>query len=264
MALQRQEILIPHEELEKRMDLAWGLPSWAVKRPEKPVQPEIEPVEPKAPPKAPPVATVPSVIPGVESILIVGDSFAVGLGMVLTKELKDMGVRLAPKGKTSTGLNSPRFYDWNGKLREFIVSERPDVLVAMVSGNDAHNGSGSAQWKDSYAERMKTFMDIATSEGITVYAVGLPPMGDPDYSQRALTANKALQEACSGNSRCHYIDAWPLFSDGEGQYTRLKTFGSDTLTLRAKDGVHFTMTGYKILGRAILDRIARTHAQRTE
>ena len=45
-----------------------------------------------------------------KKILIVGDSFAVGLGMTLEQSLKPRGpVALASKGKVSSGLNSPKF-----------------------------------------------------------------------------------------------------------------------------------------------------------
>ncbi len=214
------------------------------------------PVAPKAP-------TRPSVIPGVRSVLVVGDSFAVGIGQTMANSLKGMGVSVAQKGKVSSGLNSPKFYDWEQKLTEFIAAERPDVLVAMISGNDAHNGSGSEAWKTAYAQRVKSFVGLATGAGVGVYMVGLPPMGDSGYSDRARQANQVVRDVCSGTGQCRFVDAWSLFADEGGAYTREKRFGDKTLALRAKDGVHLTMNGYTLLTNSILDSIARGSAGKT-
>ncbi len=190
------------------------------------------------------------------SVLVVGDSFAVGIGMSLSSLLKPYDdISLFEKGKTSSGLNSTKFYNWQEKLREDLDANHPDVLVVMISGNDAHNGSGSDSWARSYEEKMGGFLGIAAAYGVPIYLVGLPPMGKEDYSERAKVANQAIKRACEKTSDCEFVDAWPLFSDEAGAFTRHKTIDGASQTLRGKDGVHFTMTGYKLLGNEILDHV---------
>lgn len=244
---------------EQSMRTQWGLPPEVRAMLERRATEEARIARP-APPPLPPI-TRPSTIPGVRRILIVGDSFAVGVGMTMSGQIKGMGVRLAERGKTSSGLNSPHFFNWEEKLVEFMDTERPDVLVAMISGNDAHNGSGSESWKSTYLLRLRQFVQLAQDAGVAVYMVGLPPMGKPDYSQRANVANQAVRQVCDESSACHYVDTWRIFSDQEGNYVRIKSFDGKPVTLRAKDGVHFTMNGYKILSAAILQRIADTYTR---
>lgn len=252
--------LAQRRRIQAQMRTDFGLPDWVQAIMTRRQAEEAAKLAAATTPPLPPI-TRPSKIPGVSRVLIVGDSFAVGIGMTMSGQLKGMGVRLAERGKVSSGLNSPHFYNWGQKLREFLSSERPDVLVAMMSGNDAHNGSGSESWKQDYLQKMRGFLEIAKNAGVTVYLVGLPPMGKPDYSRRAAVANDAARMACEESGSCHYVDAWRLFSDAQGNYTRVKQAGGQSVTLRAKDGVHFTMNGYRILSSAILEQIANTYTQ---
>jgi uncharacterized protein len=243
--------------VEQQLAAEFGLPDWLKAMPRKP---EPEPAKPVPPPAVAsvPAPVIPSIIPA-SSVLVVGDSFAVGVGMSMGQELKGMGVALQARGKVSSGLNSPKFYNWERELQNFIQQDNPDVIVAMISGNDAHNGSGSEPWRQSYVEKARSFAKVALSAGVPLYMVGLPPMGKDGYSDRAKALNHSLEAACNVLPGCHYVDAWDLFSSGDGHFTRTKRFGEKDLTLRAKDGVHFTMTGYRLLSRHILDKIAKTY-----
>lgn len=185
--------------------------------------------------------------------MIVGDSFAVGLAMTITQSLgprKDVVV--SGRGKVSSGLNSPRFYDWEKNLSAFLASEKPEFLVVMLGGNDAKNGNGTPQWSLDYQEKAKRLLNIAAGYDIPVYWVGLPPMREKSYSQRAWIANEAMKAACASDKNCRFITSWDLFSDGKGDFCAKKPVGGKAKSLRGKDGVHFTMTGYRLL----TDRIA--------
>lgn len=253
--------------VEQQLAAEFGLPAWMEEMPRMPepepepkAVPEPVPAKPVAPPAVAtaPAPVIPSIIPA-SSVLVVGDSFAVGVGMSMGQELKGMGVALQARGKISSGLNSPKFYNWERELQNFIQQDNPDVIVAMISGNDAHNGSGSESWRQSYVDKARGFANVALGAGVTLYLVGLPPMGKDGYSDRAKALNLSLQEACDALAGCHYVDAWSLFADNEGHFTRTKRFGENVLTLRANDGVHFTMSGYRLLSRHILDKIANTY-----
>jgi hypothetical protein len=188
-----------------------------------------------------------------QKILIVGDSFAVGLGLTLEQSLKPAGtVALASHGKVSSGLNSPRFYDWEKALAEFITAEKPDVLVVMLGGNDAKNGQGTPQWTQDFQAKAKRFLDIAGNHGVKVYWVGLPPMREKSFSQRAWTANTAMRAACAAAPTCRFIDSWDLFADASGNFCAKKSVSGKAVSLRGKDGVHFSAAGCRLL----TDRIA--------
>lgn len=185
--------------------------------------------------------------------MIVGDSFAVGLAMTMKQSLGHRDdVLLSDRGKVSSGLNSPRFYDWEKALGEFLAAEKPESLVVMLGGNDAKNGSGTPQWSQDYQAKAKRLLDIAAGYGIPVYWVGLPPMREKAFSQRASVANDAMKAACTTDKNCHFITSWDLFTDTKGNFCAKKPVGGKAKSLRGKDGVHFSPVGCKLL----TDRIA--------
>lgn len=201
-----------------------------------------------SPEAAPPSAPSDAACPPSRKVLIVGDSFAVGLGLTMEQSLRPAGpVTLASRGKTSTGLNSPNFYDWEKALAEFLAAEKPDILLVMLGGNDAKNGRGTPQWSQDFEAKAKRFLEIAGQHKVKVYWVGLPPMREKAYSQRAWTANEAMRAACATTASCRFIDSWDLFADKGGNFSAKKTVAGKVTALRGKDGVHFTAAGCKLL-----------------
>nr|WP_170300336.1 GDSL-type esterase/lipase family protein [Solidesulfovibrio aerotolerans] len=210
-------------------------------------------------PAAPPAATAESLAATAQvactpkKVLIVGDSFAVGLGMTLEQSLKPRGpVALASRGKVSSGLNTPKFYDWENALTDFLTTEKPDALVVMLGGNDAKNGKGTPEWSKDFQAKAARFLSIAAGRGVSIIWVGLPPMRDKTFSQKAWTANEAMRAACVTAKGCRFIDSWDLFADKAGNFSAKKPLGGKAVSLRGKDGVHFSAAGCKLL----TDRVA--------
>ncbi|MFP5257618.1 MAG: GDSL-type esterase/lipase family protein [Acidobacteriota bacterium] len=188
-----------------------------------------------------------------KKVLIVGDSFAVGLGMTMEQSLRPRGpVTLASRGKVSSGLNTPKFYDWEKALGDFLVAEKPDALVVMLGGNDAKNGKGTPEWSQDFQAKAARFLSIAAGHGVSVVWVGLPPMREKTFSQKAWTANEAMRAACGTAKDCRFIDSWDLFADNSGNFSAKKPLGGKAVSLRGKDGVHFSVAGCRLL----TDRIA--------
>lgn len=180
---------------------------------------------------------------GVDSILVVGDSLSVGIGMAMSKELKKKdGVTVFAKGKVGSGLNSPKFYNWEKHLRSFIHKENPDLVVVLIGGNDAFNGPGSDSWANSFEKKVDNFLRIAAENKVMVYWVGLPIMVKDDFTKKVKVANSVMESTCGAYKNCSYIDTWGLASD----YAKL----------RAKDGIHFTFNGYMLLSRHIINRMS--------
>ena len=222
-----------------------------------------KPGEATAPPKVETAAPGPELTaatsakaPG-RTVLVVGDSFAVGIGMTMAESLRGAKeIRLEQKGKTSSGLDNVKFHNWEKTLEGLLASTRPDALVVMIGGNDAQNGPGTETWAASYRQKSEDFLGIAAKRNVPVYWVSLPPMREDGLNTRVKTTNAAMRAACESNPNCRFIDAWDLFSDDKGGFAAEKNLGGKTVKLRGKDGVHFTMAGYRLLSDRILDGFA--------
>jgi uncharacterized protein len=249
-------------------------PQTAVLAPPKPVLPKpaapakeasasgkTQASEAAAPP--PPAAKATATKTPGPAIAVVGDSLAVGVGMTMEQRLKPQeGLGCLALGKVSTGLISKRLLDWEKRLSELVATQKPAVVVVVMGGNDANNGiggkmAGSPEWGAAYRQKVDHFVRIATGAGVKVIWVGLPAMRDPAYAARVRAVNAAAKEACGTISGCTYMEAGDTFVDASGNYVQAKDIGGKQVTLRGKDGVHMTMTGYDLLCRQVLDRLGR-------
>lgn len=218
----------------------------------------------KRPAKSGKTFTIPEVVligpdEGRRSILVVGDSLAVGVGMFLGNAFEgSRNVRIRNMGKVSSGLDSPEFYDWMRVLRDSLDRERYDLVVVMLGANDAHNSTGSAEWGASFQVKFREFLKILAGRKVPAVILGLPPMGKSDFERRVLVANQAMKDACrSFPQGCTYVDTFGLFSDGSGNYTDSLPVQGVAKKVRAGDGVHFTGTGYLLLSRRVVDESIR-------
>ncbi|OLN27494.1 hypothetical protein DVDV_2090 [Desulfovibrio sp. DV] len=241
------------------------------------VPPRSEPVEPspdapaKARPDAAPApgAQTPAAAKGKAksdgpAVAVVGDSLAVGVGMTMEARLNKAGnVGCRPMGKISTGLISKKKYDWDKELAELLARERISTVVVVLGGNDANNAiagkaAGTPEWNTAYADKAERFLRIAADAHVQVLWVGLPAMKEAAYSKRVAAVNAAAKTACSKVTGCTYMEASDIFTDEAGNYVQAKTIDGKTVSLRAGDGVHMTMTGYDLLCRRVLDKLDQT------
>ena len=198
------------------------------------------------------------------AVAVVGDSLAVGVGMTMEARLNKAGnVGCRPMGKISTGLISKKKYDWDKELAELLARERISAVVVVLGGNDANNAiagkaAGTPEWNTAYADKAERFLRIAADAQVRVLWVGLPAMKEAAYSKRVAAVNAAAKTACSKVTGCTYMEASDIFTDEAGNYVQAKTIDGKTVSLRAGDGVHMTMTGYDLLCRRVLDKLDLT------
>ena len=195
------------------------------------------------------------------AVAVVGDSLAVGVGMTMEQHLNPQeGLGCLALGKVSTGLISKRKLDWEKRMADLVATQKPAVVVVVMGGNDANNGiggkmAGTPEWGTAYRQKVEHFVRIATGSGVKVLWVGLPAMRDAAYAVRVRAVNAAAKEACAAVPGCTYMEAGDTFVDASGNYVQAKDIGGKQVTLRGKDGVHMTMTGYDLLCRQVLDKL---------
>jgi hypothetical protein len=76
------------------------------------------------------------------------------------------------------------------------------------------------------------------------------------FSARMADVNAIYRSEAEKRKGIIYFDAWPLFTDGAGNYAAYLPDGNGAEEeVRAGDGIHLTREGSDRLARAVLDRI---------
>ena len=83
-------------------------------------------------------------------------------------------------------------------------------------------------------------------------------MRDPAYETRVRAVNDAARNACSTVAGCTYLAPSDIFTDASGHYIQSRDINGKTVSLRGRDGVHMTMTGYDLLCGQVLDKLAKS------
>jgi hypothetical protein len=159
--------------------------------------------------------------------------------------------------KDSTGICRWDFFDWGDHMEAVMKTAKPDAVVLMMGTNDTQsvwqNGDwiayGDPKWKKVYLKRVSDMTKTALEGGARrVYWVGMPIMAEGWRNPRMKFINKIVQTAVAGIPGAQYIDSWELFTDANGDYVS---------SLRLGDGVHFTVEGQRLIGKAVLKAIEK-------
>lgn len=203
-------------------------------------------------------------------ILLIGDSFMAvsgGVGELLEKALlnyKDAAV--VRRGKVSSGLSRPDYFNWHLTAAELISQYNPNIAVVMVGSNDAQSITtstgeviafyGGGKWNEEYAGRVSNLLKIFEEKNIIVFWLGLPVMKDPAYSDRMKNLNSIYEKVVQERKNAHFISLWELFADEYGNYVSYLTDSKGKYRLaRGSDGIHLSYFGGEIAIREIIKKI---------
>lgn len=204
-----------------------------------------------------------------KSVLVLGDSLALGLATPIERALKQYNeqISFAQVGKVSSGLVIPHLFDWEKKVQVLIEQHQPDLIIVMMGINDANNNIrmadsrailGTPAWPVAYQERVERFIAIIAEKNVPTYWVGLPVVRDEAMTGRIEIANSAAEKACAGFELCRFIETKKLLTDDNGNYTNYKKDPQGySIRIRAQDGIHFSNEGGDLLSRYILDYISK-------
>ena len=203
-------------------------------------------------------------------ILIIGDSFIAvwgGVGEILEKELlnyKDVAV--LRKGKVSSGLSRPDYFNWNLKTYELISQFGPNIVIIMIGLNDAQTlttsegraivAYGTEVWNQKYAERVSELLDIFEENNIIVFWIGLPVMREKIYSGRMSNLNAIYEREIQDRDTVFFIPTRDLFADENGNYiSHLPDESGRMKLIRTSDGIHLQYFGGKIVAKEVIQRM---------
>jgi hypothetical protein len=189
-------------------------------------------------------------------VLVVGDFMAGALAKGLAdahRENANVVVIDATSG--SSGLVRADYYDWPAKLPELAAEQKPDVLLAMIGGNDRQSidtatGShalGSEGWRTAYAARVAALADALKATEKPVLWVGLAPVRSGAMSRDYSSFNDIVREQLEAKG-IRFIETWNGFADEEGKFVAVgPDVRGQSVQLRASDGLNFTRAGQRKL-----------------
>src|SRR5206468_4324206 len=108
-------------------------------------------------------------------VVVGGDSLAQGIGTFAERVLRPNLAQVFRQGRISTGLSRPDYFDWPYQMRQIVDRARPDLTIVMLGENDGQSlvdrdgntvaQTGTPEFPLAYADRVRRFAKIATSEG---------------------------------------------------------------------------------------------------
>jgi len=205
-------------------------------------------------------------------LYVLGDSLGDGIWAGLYRAFKpDGNVDVVKKSRVSTGFARTKSFDWNKRLTTILAAEKVHIAVIMVGANDmkpirlnkkskAHK-LGTPEWREIYTKRIDAFIKKLKKSNSATYWVGLPIMRSATHNNNMQVMNEIFRERAFING-IKFIDTWNGFADQFGRYS---AFGPDLTgqvrRLRAADGIHFTISGYRKLAHFVEREIRRDMRQ---
>jgi len=243
-----------------------------------PARPTALPRANRPAPAPKPVAAAPAVRPQApvvdpgRRVLVAGDSLSIFLAQALRPLLAGRpGTNFTAKGKVSSGLARPDFFDWEQEMRRLSTEVRPDTVGIMIAANDDKtmtrpDGSrvafGRPGWDAEYARRVRRLVELARlgNPQARITWVGSPVMADPRLNADVAAINAVIRRQIERLPGCRFVDVSRTLADTAGRYTPTMPSARGPRPARTRDGVHVTPYGARLLADACLAAMSPTVA----
>lgn len=237
------------------------------------------PVAPVQVPAAAPVVVKPPlpqmVAPGTlaslaagDEVFLVGDSLMQGVAPHLANSLrKRYQIHTINLSRQSTGLAYPGFFNWPKTVAETLASApKIRLMVVFLGPNDPWDmpqGKGkpflrfkSPEWEVAYRERIDAILEQAREHNVQVIWVG-PPNMEKSRLSTAMNYLSGLYQERTAQFGQHYVSANPIlgYPDEQFSYT-VQTPEGKRVKVRVDDGIHFTISGQKMIAAQVLSLIS--------
>jgi hypothetical protein len=187
------------------------------------------------------------------TILVLGDALADRLAQGIDQEFSDNpDIQIVRKTKPVSSLTRSDLYDWIEGARSALAgAQHYDVGVILIGMNDWQSiqsggttlEAGSDAWREAYAKRVNTLLDIFKEKNLPVVWVGLPVMNLPKFSEDLQSLNALVRDAVRAKGGT-FVDLHDAFIGEDGKYTDTgPSLNGAVVKLRTSDGVSFTKAG---------------------
>jgi uncharacterized protein len=195
---------------------------------------------------------------------VFGDSFGDGLWAALYNQLpRREAFQVLRYAEQATGFTRYRQKNLEEALAAQLAQGPVDVAVISFGANDVQGvfvGSKaepllSAAWQAEIGARITRYVQALQAQGASVVWVGLPVMRDGKYDAQVQGLN-GFYARLMAELKVPFIDTRAVAADAEGRYASHLP-GADGMPwlVRAGDGIHMSMKGYRLLTDALATRL---------
>ncbi len=195
-------------------------------------------------------------------IPVIGDSVAEDLWFGLREKTTSRCVFIQ-KGKPSTGLTQPWFFDWPAKAQE-LAREPWGAAIVLMGLNDnlpikldnrRYAQVGDPVWRATYAERAVNVMRPFLDQGVPVIWIGPPCVRARSMDKGMFIIHQILAQQVPAAGGI-FISGRDLTVGPNEEYVgAIKDEHGRIVQLRVSDGVHFTNEGNRYLATQVLREI---------
>ena len=202
-----------------------------------------------------------------DEVFFAGDSLMQGVAPHVQKWLSDVyGIKTINLSKQSTGLTYPSFFNWPQTIANTLDNNpHIKILVMFLGPNDPwdipdpHNGSrfvsfASPQWESIYRNHIKTIMDSARQHQVTVLWLTPPDMRKQKLNEQMIYLRQITADEVNKNQGYVMDTRTMLGGTGDEFYDTVTQTDGKKIKTRSSDGIHFTVTGQKIIAQNIFNR----------
>jgi len=197
-------------------------------------------------------------------LVVLGDSLADGLwGSFQRTFLQCDTMEVLRLTAVSDGLAKSSGAEW---IERYMSEAGPpvegttDVVVVQIGANDINfirNGSSreifnTEPWTELYSERVGELVGALGTHSAELFWIGLPVVGNSKF-EPSYQIISALQQAAVRAAGGTFVDIHELTQFGTGEFAMSGKVDGRVVKMRAADKVHFTLPGYDMVARAVLD-----------
>jgi hypothetical protein len=159
-----------------------------------------------------------------------------------------------------SGFTNPEVFDWQASLADHVRQFRPEVTVALFGGYDwipwirdgAELRPGTPDWEAAYRAEVDRAVATLTSDGGTVYWLGLPRVAIPEADAAMVHLNQVFRELPARHAGVDFVDLGLVLAGPDGGYAAaLPGTDGGPVPVRKDDGVHFLPAGADLIGSAV-------------